>query len=56
MGNAQYEWLKANLDQARIMWEIVGFYDVPDELINQHTKPGLNNPEAANRLMQEYRL
>ncbi|MER8984009.1 hypothetical protein [Mesorhizobium sp. M0843] len=43
-------WLEANADQFKIFWDIVGFLDVPEDLVTEHTiigQPDFNKADAA---------
>lgn len=48
------QWLLAEQDEVRAMWTIIGFFPVPD--IIKQFKAGVDNPVAANALMQEFFL
>lgn len=37
-------------------WKVVSFLDIPDEVIDQHTIVGANNPDAAEAIFKEYML
>lgn len=55
---AQLSWLEdpENLEQVRTFYEIVGFLDVPSDLISKGTTPGKPNPAAANEILRKYLL
>lgn len=47
-------WLKDNIPQLQIFWDIVGFYEVPDELLTQHMTVGRPNFAAGAALLKRY--
>lgn len=51
-------WLKIpeNLDEARRAYEIVGFYDVPGDLISKHLTVGTPNFPAVDKILSELML
>lgn len=50
------EWLAdpVNQEQFRIYWEIVGFYEVPDDLLDKHLICGKPDYEAADNYLKEF--
>lgn len=52
------DWLAdpANQKQFRIYWDIVGFYEVPDILLDKHLICGESNYEAADNYLKEFFL
>jgi hypothetical protein len=46
-------WLAHNHELLQTFWDIVGFYDVPMELINKHTKFGTPNHALAMSKLEE---
>ncbi|KGM36098.1 hypothetical protein [Inquilinus limosus] len=55
---AQLSWLEEpeNLELIRTFYQIVGFLDVPSDLISKGTTPGRPNPAAANEILRQYLL
>lgn len=56
MRPAAKKWADENRAQLKIYWEIVGFYDVPFPLIDQHMTVGDRNKVAADALLREFML
>lgn len=49
-------WVAENLDILCAYWKIVHLWDVPVDLIEKHTYPGLNDPDSAEALLRKYML
>lgn len=49
----QREWLVENINLFGIFWRIVGFFQVPAELIEKHMRYGQSNRPLANELLRE---
>lgn len=45
-----------NREQLKKYWQIVGFLDVPDQLIDDNLKVGKPNPANIDRILSEYML
>jgi hypothetical protein len=54
MRPAAARWADENRDQLKVYWEIVGFYDVPGELIDQHMTAGDRDFQAADDMLQRF--
>lgn len=48
------DWMTENWDQVQAMWRIIGFIDVPDDIIEKGTVVGSNQPDEADRIMRQY--
>lgn len=47
-------WLKENTDQFKIYWQIVGFFDVPEDLVTEHTTIGQPDYTKADAVLKEF--
>lgn len=47
-------WLRDNIPTLIDFWSIIGFYDVPSDVIEQHTQVGDRNSVAADALLREF--
>lgn len=54
-GKTLENWL-AEQDQLRVFWHIIGFYDVPLDLMGAAMKPGMVNVQAGMALLDRYML
>lgn len=49
-----FEWFEQNPNQLKVFWDIVGFLDVPPELIDQHTVVGQPDYAKADAVLREF--
>ena len=56
LSKASLNWLEENLSQVATYWKVVGFYEVPPDLIDQHTRIGKPNYAAADARLKEFFL
>ena len=50
----QIEWLHENPDQLKIFWDIIGFLDVPEDLVTEHTIIGQPDYGKADATLKEF--
>lgn len=48
--------VKENMEELRLYYRIIGFIDVPDDLIEKNMTQGLNRPDLAYPIMEQYML
>ncbi|BCJ91728.1 hypothetical protein IZ6_24630 [Terrihabitans soli] len=54
--SSMVDWVEDNLTLVRTYWQIVGFYDVPIDLIEEHTQRGSGDWYRAENLLSEFML
>jgi hypothetical protein len=56
MKPAPFTWAMMNIEKIQMFWDITGFFLPGAEVVQKNMLKGLNNPEAANNLLQQYFL
>jgi hypothetical protein len=54
LGKKPLAWVKENEELLKGMWDIIGFYDVPDELISKHLVVGKQNDVEMNKILKDF--
>ena len=54
LSDSKKDWIVQNIELLRSYWDIIGFYDVPMDLINFHTTAGLNDFARADALLKSF--
>lgn len=52
----QVEWINSHQDEMAVLWEIVGFYEIPNSVVDKSILIGVHNPELAQQILQPFRF